>query len=306
MAKRKILVAGTLAFDSLETPFGKRDMIIGGSANHFSIAASIFNNLELSSIIGCDFPEEQIKFLNKRGIGTSNVVRSECGKTFHWKGKYIGSMNEAETLDTQLNVLLDYDPVINAEGKKCEVLFLANLHPAKQAKVISEAKGAKLIILDTMNYWIETAFEELKEVIKKVDILVINEHEARAITKQNNVIMALHEIIKMGPKTVIIKRGEYGAFVYREGEKFFYVPAYPVTEVVDPTGAGDTFAGGFTGYLSTSENMDSFNEIKKAMLYGTITASFMVEDFGHSRLENIKLSDIEKRYKEVLDMVTIN
>jgi sugar/nucleoside kinase (ribokinase family) len=305
MAKRKILVAGTLAFDSLETPFGKREMIIGGSANHFSIAASIFNKLELSSIIGCDFPQEHIDLLNKRGIGTSNVVRTECGKTFHWKGKYSGLMNEAETLDTQLNVLLDYDPVINDEGKKCEVLFLANLHPAKQAKVISEARGAKLVILDTMNFWIDTAFDELKDVIKKVDILIINEHEARAITKQSNIINALHEVIKMGPDTVIIKRGEYGAFVYREGEKFFYVPAYPVRQVVDPTGAGDTFAGGFTGYLSTSKNMHSFNEVKKAMLYGTVTASFMVEDFGHTRLENIKLSELNKRYKELLGMLTV-
>ncbi|MEI6080273.1 MAG: PfkB family carbohydrate kinase [bacterium] len=304
MPKRKILVAGTLAFDSLETPHGKKEKIIGGSGNHFAIAASIFTKLEMSAIIGTDFPKEHLGFLNKRGIGTSNVA-TVPGKTFHWKARYHGAMNEAETLDTELNVLLEYDPVMDATAKKCEILFLANLHPAKQEKAIKETPNAKLRILDTMNYWIETALDELKEVLKKIDILIINEHEARNITKQTNIIVALHEIMKLGPKTVIIKRGEYGSFVYREGEKFFYVPAYPVTKVIDPTGAGDTFAGGFTGYLATCKNMNSFNEIKKAMLYGTVTASYMVEGFGHDSIAVTKLSDVKKRYKELLSMLTI-
>lgn len=304
MSKRKILVAGTLAFDSLETPHGKKEKIIGGSGNHFAMAASIFTKLEMSAIIGSDFPKEHLKFLNKRGIGTSNVERVS-GKTFHWKARYHGAMNEAETLDTELNVLLDYDPVMNEKAKECEILFLANLHPSKQEKAIKETPNAKLIIMDTMNYWIETALDELREVLKKVDILIINEHEARNLTGEMNIILALHKVMKMGPKTVIIKRGEYGSFVYREGEKFFYIPAYPVTNVIDPTGAGDTFAGGFVGYLATSKDYNSFNEIKKAMLFGTITASFMVEDFGHDNLAKIKKPDVKERYKQLLSMLTI-
>ncbi len=304
MSKRKILVAGTLAFDSLETPHGKKEKIIGGSGNHFAMAASIFTKIEMSAIIGDDFPKEHLKFLNKRGIGTSNVAKVS-GKTFHWKARYHGSMNEAETLDTELNVLLEYNPVMNEKAKECDILFLANLHPSKQEKAIKETPNASLRIMDTMNYWIETALDELKEVIKKVDILIINEHEARNITGEVNIILALHKIMGMGPKTVIIKRGEYGSFVYREGEKFFYVPAYPVTKVIDPTGAGDTFAGGLVGYLATSKDFNSFNEMKKAMLYGTIAASFMVEDFGHDSLVKIKKADIKERYKQLLSMLTI-
>ncbi|MCX6113247.1 MAG: PfkB family carbohydrate kinase, partial [Proteobacteria bacterium] len=246
-----------------------------------------------------------IKFLNKRGVGTSNVEISSAGKSFHWHARYSGAMNEAEVISTDLNILPFYNPRINDIAKKCEILFLANVDPPKQYEMITEAKGAKIVICDTMNYWIDTKPEELKKVLKRVNILLINEHEARNLTKETNIILALHKIVEMGPRTVVIKRGEYGSFVYSVGEKFFYVPAYPVTKVIDPTGAGDTFAGGFAGYLAICKNYSSFNEIKKAMLYGTVTASFMVEDFGHNRIAQVKLSDVKKRYKELLSMLTI-
>jgi sugar/nucleoside kinase (ribokinase family) len=303
--KRTIIAAGTLAFDTLETPTGKKEKILGGTANHFSIAASLFTNVEVSAIVGADYPLDYLKTLNKRGIGTSNVEVA-TGKTFHWCARYTGAMNEAETLNTHLNVLVDYNPVMNDIAKKCEVLFLASLTPSKQLKAISEAKGAKLIIGDTMNFWIENSLDELKQVISKIDIFILNEHEARSLTDEINIIRALKKIVTMGPSTVIIKRGEYGAFVYREGEKLFYVPAYPLEQVVDPTGAGDTFAGGFVGYLATSPDYSDFKEIKKAMLYGTIVASFIVEGFGSEGTIGITMDDVKKRYNELVSMIKID
>ena len=303
--KRTILAAGTLAFDTLETPYGKKSKIIGGSGNHFAIAASLFTKVELSAIIGADFPAEYLDVLKNRGIGTSNVEISK-GKTFHWTARYTGAMNEAETLDSPLNVLLDYNPVMDDVAKKCEILFLANLNPPKQTQAIKEAKNAKIVICDTMNYWIENNLDELKEVIKKIDVFIVNEHEARNITGELNIITALHKLVAMGPKTVIIKRGEYGAFVYRKGEKLFYVPAYPSENVVDPTGAGDTFAGGFVGYLATSHDYNDFKEIKKAMFYGSVTASFIVEGFGSDGIINATMDDIQKRYNELVSMTKID
>jgi len=303
--KRKILAAGTLAFDTLETPHGKKEKIIGGSVNHFAITASLFTELEISAIIGADFPKEHLTFLNKRGIGTGNVEISK-GETFHWHARYQGAMNEAETLASHLNVLVDYNPVMNAAAKKCEILFLANFDPVKQLQTIKEAEGAKIVICDTMNFWIDRNVEELKKVLKQVDIFVLSEHEARNLAKENNIIVALHKIVAMGPKTVVIKRGEYGSLIYRDGEKIFCAPAYPIKKVVDPTGAGDTFAGGFVGYLATSPDYNKFSELKKAMLYGSAASSFIVEGFGCDGTINIGMKDIQGRYEELVSMMRID
>lgn len=302
MTKRTILVAGTMAFDTIETPQGKREKILGGSANYFSLIASNFTKLELSAIVGQDFPKDYMDFLNNRGVGTANVEYVD-GKTFHWFGKYSGAMNEAKTTDTHLNVLNDYDPKMNNVAKEAEVLFLANVDPPKQYKAIKEAVGAKIVICDTMNFWIENKLEDLKKVFTKVDILIINEHEARMLSHETSIVKAVKKVAEMGPKTIIIKRGEYGAFVYREGENLFYIPAYPVEDIVDPTGAGDSFAGGFTGYLSTVEDMHSFKEIKKAMLYGTVSASFTVEGFGIESAKKVTKQDIDKRYNEFIELL---
>ena len=300
--KRTIIAAGTLAFDTIETPSGRKERILGGSANHFSIAASLFTKVEVSAIVGADYPKDYLKELNGRKIGTSNVEISS-GKTFYWSGRYIGTMNEAETLNTHLNVLIDYDPVMNDVAKKCEILFLANLMPTLQLKAIDGAKGARLIICDTMNFWIQNDLDELKKVIKKSDIFILNEQEVRSITNELNIIRALKKLVTMGPKTVVIKRGEYGAFVYREGENLFYVPAYPLEHIVDPTGAGDTFAGGFVGYLATSPDYNDFKELKKAMIYGTVVASFTVEGFGSEGIINVTMDNVQRRYDELMSMI---
>jgi sugar/nucleoside kinase (ribokinase family) len=300
MAKT-ILVAGTMAFDTLETPFGKRERILGGSANFFSIAASNFTKVELSSILGSDFPKAHIEYLNTRGIGTSNTEWVE-GKSFHWVARYEGTMNEAETLETHLNILPDYSPKFNEAAKKCEILFLANFHPEKQLHAIEDAK---VVICDTIQFWIQNNFEDLKKVLKKTNVFIINEAEARMISGKTNILHAAKEIVSMGPRTLIIKRGEYGSFLYREGEKLFYAPAYPLLDVIDPTGAGDTFAGGFSGYLSTRPDPLSIDEIKKAMLYGAVTASFTVQGFGIEAISKATRPQIDKRYNELLEMISL-
>lgn len=302
--KRTILVAGTMAFDTLETPFGKREMTLGGSANFFSLAASNFTSVELSSILGSDFPKEHIEYMKSRGIGVGNTEWVE-GKSFHWVAKYEGHMNEAETLATHLNILPDYCPKFNDTAKKCEILFLANFSPDKQLHAIQEAKGAKLVICDTINFWINNNFEELKKVLGSTDIFVINENEARMISGELNINNAVKKVQAMGPKTLVIKRGEYGSFVYTKGEEMFFVPAYPLNKVIDPTGAGDTFAGGFVGYLATSKDYNSFTEIKKAMIYGAVTASFTVEGFGIERIQTVTMKEIQARYDAMVKMLSL-
>jgi sugar/nucleoside kinase (ribokinase family) len=300
----KILVTGTMAFDTLETPYGKREKILGGSANYFSVAASHFTKLELCSVIGSDFPEDHINFLNKRCIGTSNVCKLS-GQTFHWIGQYEGMMNEAKTLDTHLNVLLEFNPELNEKAMNCEVLFLANVDPVIQLKVIEKAKKAKLIICDTMNFWISSKPEDLLKVLKKVDILVINETEARMLSGEKLISTAIEKVAKLGPKAVVVKRGEYGAMIFSKKGGYYFLPAYPIKELKDPTGAGDTFAGGFTGYLATAKNKMDMKTLKKAMMYGTVLASYTVQDFGLDALRKVTKAQMEKRYKELNSMVTI-
>ncbi|MBN1114838.1 MAG: sugar kinase [Oligoflexia bacterium] len=304
MAKN-ILVSGTMAFDTLETPFGKKEKILGGSANYFSLAASLFTRVELSAIVGGDFPGEYLEYLNQKGIGTANIEISGAGLTFHWEGKYSDDMNSRDTIATHLNVLLDYNPSFNRDAKKCGVLFLANIDPEIQLKVIDSAEAAELVITDTMDFWISGKREALDRVIAKTDVLIINEHEARQLTGKSNIFTAVEEIVKYGPKVIIIKRGEYGAFMYHKKKNLFYIPAYPVKEVFDPTGAGDTFAGGFTGYLATCREPLDLKEIKKAMLYGTVMASFTVNDFGVEALKKTSRKDADKRFEHLMSMIEI-
>jgi sugar/nucleoside kinase (ribokinase family) len=300
-----ILVSGTVAFDTVETPYGKKDKILGGSANYFSIAASHFTGVELSAVIGDDFPQKHLDYLKTKKIGTANVDRIKGGKTFFWAGKYSDDMNDRETLDTQLNVLMQYNPNLDADARACGVLFLANIDPVIQLKVIEQADSAKLIILDTMDFWINSQPDNLKKVVAKSDILVINDSEAKLLTGQNNIRDAAEDIVKLGPSVLVIKRGEYGAMVYKKDEGIFVCPALLLKDVKDPTGAGDTFAGGFTGYLSTCSDPLSMKQLKEAMLYGTVMASFTVQDFGTDALEKANKSDIESRYNELVSIIKI-
>jgi sugar/nucleoside kinase (ribokinase family) len=304
----KICVTGTLAFDTLETPFGKKERILGGSSNYFSIASSLFTDVELCAHVGSDFPITHLKALNKRGIGTGNVSVDAKGLTFHWAGRYEGAMNEAHTIDTHLNVLTDFNPNICEKAKACEVLFLANVDPVIQLKVIEQAKKgkAKVVITDTMNYWIHSKLDALKEVLKRTDVLIINENEVRLLANgELNVLKAGDAVLKMGPKFLIVKRGEYGSMVFDKKGKVYLVPAYPLRTVVDPTGAGDTFAGGFTGYIATQKLPLDIKKIRKAMMYGSVCASFTVQEFGIDGLMKTKKAQVDKRFKELVEICKV-
>jgi sugar/nucleoside kinase (ribokinase family) len=301
---RKILVAGTICFDTVETPYEKREKIVGGSGNYFALAANPFTKLELSSIIGCDFPLDYLEKLNAKGIGTSNIEKVS-GKTFFWEAKYLNDMNIRETLKTEINVLCDYNPTLDDRAKECEILFLANVDPEKQIIAAKRAKNAKLVVCDTINFWIENKFSYFKEVLKYVDVLIINDSESFLITKEENIHLAAKKIMKMGPSVVIIKRGEYGSVMYYKNKPMFFVPAYPVEKLIDPTGAGDSFAGGFTGYLATVKDLKNYKEMKKAMLYGASVASFTVEGFGTDKIKDITKKDIEDRYQKLLEIISL-
>lgn len=263
----------------------------------------MFNPLELSAIVGKDFPLDFINEMNRRGIGTSNLEIID-DITFHWKAKYEGSMNEAITLETHLNAITKYDPILNEDVKSCDILFLANLKPDCQLKIIKQTPWVEAVITDTMNLWIDNMPEELNEVIKQTDILIVNEAEARKLSHESNINKAAKYLIKQGPRVLIIKRGEYGSFAYTKDDSF-YVPAYPLEKVYDTTGAGDTYAGGFTGYLSTTDDPFNFDNIKKAMIYGAVASSFTVEDFGIEALYRTSKKDIEKRYNKLLKMISL-
>jgi len=300
----KILVAGTLGFDTITTPYGKKEKILGGSANFFCLSAAKFNKIELSAIVGYDFPEDFIIHMNKNGIGTSNLIISSEEKTFHWMAKYEGNMNEAITLETHLNAINCYDPLLNEKAKECKLLFLANLKPDCQLKIIEQTTWVDAIITDTMNLWIDNMPKELNEVISKTNILIINEGEAKKLSGEININKAAKYLLSKGPRILIIKRGEYGSLAYSKDE-VFYVPAYPLEEVIDPTGAGDTYAGGFTGYLSTCNNVYDFKNIKKAMLYGAVTSSYTVASFGIEALLDATRIDFDNRYNSFIKMISL-
>jgi sugar/nucleoside kinase (ribokinase family) len=301
-----ITVVGTTAFDAIETPFGKTDKIIGGSATYAGYAASNFiQPVQQISIVGFDFPQDELQTMNSRGIVTDGVVIVPDKKSFFWSGKYHLDMNTRDTLVTDLNVLADFDPIVPDNYQNSEFLMLGNLVPAIQKKVIQQFKQKpKLIILDTMNFWIDTAFEDLKEVFTLVDVLLVNDSEARQISGEFSLVKAAKKILNMGPKFLIVKKGEHGALLFHENNVFF-APALPLEDVFDPTGAGDTFAGGFIGHLAKTNNI-SFENMKTAIIVGSAMASFCVEKFGTERLKEISAQDINTRVSEFVQLVSFD
>lgn len=302
-----LLVVGTVAFDGLETPFGVRESILGGSATYIGMSAGYFvDHVNLVSVVGGDFPDAHINLLKKKNIDTEGLQRIKEGKTFFWKGKYHVDMNSRDTLDTQLNVLESFDPIIPDNYKDCKYLMLGNLVPAIQLRVLEQLENRpKLIVMDTMNLWMDATMDDLKKMIKLVDVLTINDEEARQLAEENNLVKAAEKIQRMGPSILIIKKGEHGALLFgKEGEVFF-APALPLKNVIDPTGAGDTFAGGFMGHLSKTDDI-SFDNMKKALIYASTMASFCVETFGPEGLENLENKDIELRRKELIKLIDFN
>jgi sugar/nucleoside kinase (ribokinase family) len=291
----KILITGTVAFDEIETPHGSSGKIIGGAGTYIGIASSLLtNNLAIVSIIGEDFPEKEIKFLNERGINTDMIEKVTGGKTFYWKGKYHENMINRDTITTELNVLEKFNPVLNPEFSSSEIVLLGNLHPAVQNAVINQSTNPnRFIIMDTMNFWMDNTLDELLSVIKKVNLVIINDEEAQQLTGEKNIFNAGEKILKMGPEKVIIKKGEHGS-IYLDAQNKYMLPAFPVEKLVDPTGAGDCFAGGIAGFLATA-NKIGIREIKEAMLYGTLAASFCVEDFGIEGLRTLDKQTLNKR-----------
>ena len=290
-----ILVVGSVALDSVQTPFGTRDDVLGGAATYFSIAASYFAHVSMVAVVGEDFPEEHISLLHRKGIDTSGLQRV-AGKTFRWKGVYHSDINTRTTLDTQLNVFADFLPKLFNSHCAAEYVFLGNINPDLQLSVLEQVKSPKFVACDTMNYWIESAREALLKTLRKTNLLVINDSEARELADEQNIIIAANKILTMGPRILVIKRGEYGALMFN-GKSVFSVPAFPVEEVVDPTGAGDSFAGGLMGYLAASGGTDDA-ALRKAVVFGSVMASFNVMDFGPKRLEELTFPEIEARYRE--------
>jgi sugar/nucleoside kinase (ribokinase family) len=306
--KNDILVIGSVAFDAIETPFGKTDKIIGGAATYISIAASYLNKsgkTYLVGVVGEDFPEEGIEMFHSKGIDTRGLEIKEGGKTFFWSGKYHNDMNSRDTLVTELNVLADFDPILPDDYRQCPFIMLGNLEPRIQRSVILQMEvKPKLIALDTMDFWINSAREDLLETLKLVDVLSINDEEARLLSGEYSLVKASKKILKMGPKILVIKKGEHGALLFNDRQVYF-APALPLEDVFDPTGAGDTFAGGFIGFLANSGEIN-FEEMKRAILFGSALASFCVEKFGLERLENLSSSDISERIREFIDLVQID
>jgi len=298
-----LIIVGTMAFDALETPFGKVDRIIGGSATYAAWAASNFTkSIKQVSIIGGDFPEHEIDALKQRGVAFDGVEVVKDGKSFFWSGRYHMDMNTRDSLITDLNVLAQFNPVIPESYQDCDYVMLGNLAPAVQMSVINQMKHRpKLVIMDTMNFWMSVAMDELRSVIGKVDMLLVNDGEARELTGEYSLVKAAKKIMQMGPKYLIIKKGEHGALLFY-GDKIFSAPALPLEDVFDPTGAGDTFAGGFIGYLAYTGDL-SFDNMKAAVIVGSALASFCVEKFGPTRLQEIGIENIDRRIDEFVSLI---
>ncbi|NER10109.1 Sugar or nucleoside kinase, ribokinase family [Muriicola jejuensis] len=294
----KLLILGTVAFDAIETPFGKTDKILGGAATFIGLAAAQFKaKTAIVSVVGGDFPQEYLSLLKKKGIDISGIEIKKEGKTFFWSGKYNTDLNSRETLTTELNVLADFEPVIPEHFRDADVLMLGNLHPSVQLKAIEQMKEEpKITVLDTMNFWMNHTMPELKEVIGRTDVITINDSEARQLSNEYSLVRAAQKIHRMGPKYVVIKKGENGALLFHNGEVFF-APALPLEDVFDPTGAGDTFAGGFVGYLAETENV-SFNNLRNAVIHGSNLASFCVEKFGTERMQDLTKEEAESRLEQ--------
>jgi sugar/nucleoside kinase (ribokinase family) len=294
-----ILAVGSVALDSVKTPFGQEEEVLGGSATYFSIAASYFTDVSIVAVVGEDFPQQHIAFLQKLGVDTAGLEKRP-GKTFRWKGEYGFDLNTAKTLDTQLNVFADFAPKLLSEQRNTDFLFLGNIDPDLQRSVLEQVERPKLIACDTMNYWIGRKLESLRKTLSLVDILIINDAETRQLAGEPNLIKAAKTILDWGPKTLVIKRGEYGALMI-DGKGAFGAPAFPLEEVVDPTGAGDSFAGGFVGYLAATRSCDQ-SVLRKAVVFGSVMASFNVSEFGPRRLASLTYSEIEARFREFRDL----
>jgi sugar/nucleoside kinase (ribokinase family) len=294
----KLVIVGTVAFDAIETPFGKTDKILGGAATFIGLAASQFNvDAAVVSIVGGDFPKDYLDLLSDRNIDISGIEIVKEGKTFFWSGKYHNDMNSRDTLATELNVLADFNPIVPKDYKDAEIVMLGNLHPNVQLSVLEQmTKKPQLVVLDTMNFWMDCALTELHNVMKKVDVITINDAEARQLTGEYSLVVAARKIHTMGPKYVVIKKGEHGALLFHN-DNVFFAPALPLEEVFDPTGAGDTFAGGFAGYLAKTEDV-SFENMKNAVIYGSTLASFCVEKFGTERMVDLSSEDVYKRLQQ--------
>jgi len=298
-----LLVVGTVAFDAIETPFGKTDKIIGGAATYISLAASYFTkNIYLVSVVGSDFPNESLEMLKKHKVILDGLQIKQGEKSFFWSGRYHNDMNTRDTLQTELNVLADFDPIVPEAARECDFLMLGNLMPLVQQKVMSQLKKRpKLIVLDTMNFWMDIAMDELVKTIAMVDVLTVNDAEARQLSGEYSLVKAAQKILAMGPKVLIIKKGEHGALLFNK-EQVFFAPALPLEDVFDPTGAGDSFAGGFIGYLAETKDI-SFDNMKRAIIFGSAMASFTVEKFGVERLVGLTQAEVDERVQEFIDLV---
>jgi sugar/nucleoside kinase (ribokinase family) len=298
-----LLVVGTIAFDAIETPFGKTDKIVGGAASYISLAASYFTkDIQLVSVIGDDFPDSFLNTLKLQGIKLDGLQIKKGEKSFFWSGKYHNDLNNRDTIDTQLNVLANFDPIVPESSKNCEFLMLGNLVPAVQQSVLSQLSSRpKLIVLDTMNFWMDIAMDELKKTISRIDVLTINDSEARQLSGEYSLVKAAQKILEMGPKVLVIKKGEHGALLFNK-EEVFFAPALPLEEVFDPTGAGDSFAGGFIGYLAKTKDI-SFENMKRAIIFGSAMASFTVERFGTEKLIGLTQDQINERVQQFVDLV---
>lgn len=290
-----LLVVGSVAFDGVETPFGKCDKMLGGSASHFSIAASFFSDVSVVAVVGGDFSQEEQRVFEERGVGIADLERIPDGKTFRWEARYDYDLNVAHTLCTELNVFATFKPKLSEASKRSRLLFLGNIQPDLQREVREQMPNAELVALDTMNLWIENTRESLLRTIRGVDVVIINDAEARQLTGIPNLIKAAREILSWGPRALIVKRGEYGAALFTP-ENYFAIPAYPLESVFDPTGAGDTFAGGFMGYLSSQDNIDEA-AMRRAMCFGSVMASFNVEEFGTARVRRLTNDEINERFR---------
>ncbi len=298
-----LLVVGTVAFDAIETPFGKTDKIVGGAASYIALAASYFHrNISLVSVVGDDFPKDFLNTLTSKGVDLAGLQVKEGEKSFFWSGRYHNDMNSRDTLDTQLNVLETFDPVVPENYKEVDFLMLGNLMPLVQQKVLNQlTKRPKLIVLDTMNFWMDIAMDELMNTLSQIDVLTINDSEARQLSGEYSLVKAAQKILTMGPKVLVIKKGEHGALLFNK-EEVFFAPALPLEDVFDPTGAGDSFAGGFIGYLAKTQDI-SFENMKRAIIFGSAMASFTVEKFGTERLINLSDKDVQERIQEFIDLV---
>ena len=301
-----LVVVGSIAFDSVKTPFGERERMLGGSAVHFSLAASFFCDVRVVGPVGDDFGDDEYEVLKKRGVNTDEIEQVEGGKTFFWQGSYEYDLNTAHTKDTQLGVFGDFDPKLSDDTKSAEFLFLANIHPALQLKVRKMCEGAEFTGLDSMNLWIDEERDALEKVIGTVDLLFLNDAEIRMFAREPNLVKAARAVMKMGPGVVVAKQGEYGASLF-VGDRFFALPAFPLETVQDPTGAGDSFAGGFLGYMAGlgAEALRDQAQLRRAMTYGSVLASFNVEEFGTERVARLTREEIDSRYSELRRMTSL-